>query len=594
MAEEKVVEATDKNPLDKYPMLSRYTSEIKYPQRPILGRDRELELLKGTMERPELSNAILLAPPGVGKTTIVEALVRDDPTRTYLKVDLPAMSASEGNIDGTIQMAPRMSKMVTEVEEYQNETHGDLILFIDEFHLLPQLSYAASQAIKPILAESGRSKIRIIAATTYEEYEEYVKKDLAFEQRLQRISVSELHDDVVMGILKSMVDGNIPEVLVPNDLLKDIVAITNRYLPSDAQPRKAIRLLDSMIGWYRAFGGDFNHRLMAEMFKIQTGVDIDFDVDVEHIEEYLNKRVINQQLAVETLTKYLYISLADLNDPTRPRGSFLFTGSTGVGKTEMAKAFTKAVFGSEEHMVRFDMSEYSNPEYVTDLQERLASAIWQSPFTTLLFDEVEKSSRPAVQLLLQVLDDARLSDKYGREVSFKNCYIIMTTNVGQHVYKELAAHVSDSHDILEFEGAIKRALLDDRSGGSESIFTPEFINRLDAFIPFTPLDDESLSNITVLRLKQMMKHIYDRHGVALHIDERVVPYISQEGMEEGTNNGGGRVIHRKLYAEVLAPVSKMIKLYPDDTDFNVKVAGQMAIERADIRQSDAHIVVTRR
>lgn len=187
-----------------------------------------------------------------------------------------------------------------------------------------------------------------------------------------------------------------------------------------------------------------------------------------------------------------------------------------------------------------------------------------------------------------------LSDKYGREVSFKNCYIIMTTNVGQHVYKELAAHVSDSHDILEFEGAIKRALLDDRSGGSQSIFTPEFINRLDAFIPFTPLDDESLSNITVLRLKQMMKHIYDRHGVALHIDERVVPYISQEGMEEGTNNGGGRVIHRKLYAEVLAPVSKMIKLYPDDTDFNVKVAGQMAIERADIRQSDAHIVVTRR
>lgn len=598
MSEEKetkapVDKAVDKTDISAYPMLSKYTSKIKYPQRPILGRDRELKLLKGTMERPELSNAILLAPPGVGKTTIVEALVRDDPSRLYLKVDLPAMSASSGNIDGTIQMAPRMSRMVEEVGEYQRATGADLILFIDEFHLLPQLSYAASQAIKPILAESGRSKIRIVAATTYEEYEQYVKKDLAFEQRLQRISVSELQDDVVFGILKSMTDENIPDVIVPDDLLKEIVSITNRYLPSDAQPRKAIRLLDSMIGWYRAYEGDFDHRLMAEMFKIQTGVDIDFDIDVEHIESYLNKRVINQRLAVETLTKYLYISLADLNDPTRPRGSFLFTGSTGVGKTEMAKAFTKAVFGSEEHMIRFDMSEYSNPEYVPELQKRLSNAIWQNPFTTLLFDEVEKSSRPAVQLLLQVLDDARLSDEYGREVSFKNCYIVMTTNVGQHVYKELAAHVSDSHDIKNFEGAIKRALIDDRSGGSQSIFTPEFINRLDAFIPFTPLDDDSLSSITLLRLKQLTKQVYNKHGVTLHFDQRVLEFLSKENMEQGTNNGGGRVIHRRIYSDVLAPVSKMIKLYPYEDTFTIYVEGDMAIERQDIAKSDAHIVVAR-
>ena len=596
MSEEKTnltTEKKDMTDIASYPMLSEYTSKIKYPERPILGRDRELKLLKGTMERPELSNAILLAPPGVGKTTIVEALVRDDPSRTYLKVDLPAMSASTGNIDGTIQMAPRMSRMVDEVGEYQRATGEDLILFIDEFHLLPQLSYAASQAIKPILAESGRSKIRIIAATTYEEYEQYVKKDLAFEQRLQRISVSELHDDVVMGILRSMCDNFISDEVVPDALLKEIVSVTNRYLPSDAQPRKAIRLLDSMIGWFKAYQGEFDHRLMAEMFKIQTGVDIDFDIDVEHIEEYLNKRVINQRLAVENLTKYLYISLADLNDPTRPRGSFLFTGSTGVGKTEMAKAFTKAVFGSEEHMIRFDMSEYSNPEYVPELQKRLSSAIWQNPFTTLLFDEVEKSSRPAVQLLLQVLDDARLSDEYGRQVSFKNCYIIMTTNVGQYVYKELAAHVSDSHDIQSFEGAIKRALLDDRSGGAQSIFTPEFINRLDAFIPFTPLDDDSLIDIAKLRLKQLMKTVYDKHGVTLHINSRVLDYLAKEGMDQGTNNGGGRVIHRRVYAELLAPVAKIIERYPEEKDFTVFIKGDMAIERDDIAQSDSHIVVSR-
>lgn len=589
MSEEKL----DKTDIKSYPMLSKYTSKIKYPERPILGRDRELELLKGTMERPELSNAILLAPPGVGKTTIVEALVRDDPSRVYLKVDLPAMSASSGNIDGTIQMAPRMSKLVTEVGEYQKATGNDLILFIDEFHLLPQLSYAASQAIKPILAESGRSKIRIIAATTYEEYEEYVKKDLAFEQRLQRISVSELDDDVVFGILESMCKNFIPNVVVPNDLLREIVSITNRYLPSDAQPRKAIRLLDSMIGWYNAYEGDFDHKLMGRMFKIQTGVDIDFDIDVQHIESYLNKRVINQTLAVETLTKYLYISLADLNDEGRPRGSFLFTGSTGVGKTEMAKAFTRAVFGSEDHMIRFDMSEYSNPEYVPELQDRLASAIWQNPFTTLLFDEVEKSSRPAIQLLLQVLDDARLSDRYGRQVSFKNCYIILTTNVGQYVYQSLAAHVDEAHDILEFEGAIKRALLDDRSGGAQSIFTPEFINRLDAFIPFVPLNDESLGMIAKLRLTELSREVYRKHGVTLHFDERVLDYLCKEDMEQGTNNGGGRVIHRRVYSELKAPIAKMLGLYPEETDLMIYVDGEMAIERTDIRKSDAHIVVSR-
>lgn len=335
---------------ETYPHLAKYATVMSPPSRPVLGRDDEMRRLVASLTRPELSNPFLLGEAGAGKTALVQGASVMDTKRLYVEVDLAKMASSESGEDGTVQMATRIKSLFEEAMRYRTELlkaqedideydetprFEEIVTFVDEFHLLVQLSVAAAQAIKPILAESGRKGVRIIAATTFAEFHEFIEKDQALMQRLQRINVREPEKDVVVSILASIAESHgVLDVIYDETLFDKIYEYSNRYVPADSQPRKSILMLDAMIGWYRAFPGEasMDTLLLAKVIYESSGVHVAFELDAGAIEKSLNQRVFSQQFAARVIENRLQIAVADLHDKTRPIASMLFTGSTGTGK----------------------------------------------------------------------------------------------------------------------------------------------------------------------------------------------------------------------------------------------------------------------
>ena len=316
----------------KYPHLNKYTSMLKTMERPLVGREREMQKLLAAMRRPELCNVILLAPAGSGKTALVQGTKQHDSGRAYLEVDLPKMISdlASGNEN---EMANKLKELFREVEEYVKEYEKEVVLFIDEFHQIVQLSPAAVEVLKPLLADSGTRGIRVIAATTYVEFQDYIAANQPLVERLQRINLAEPNKETVVAILRGMAEryGVIDQF--PNDsMFEFIYEQTNRYVPANAQPRKSILMLDSMIGWHRYDGRPIDAKLIADVIYDTEGINIAFRVNATTIRERLDSAVLSQEWASFVIENRLQICCADLNNKDKPMSSFLFTGSTGVGK----------------------------------------------------------------------------------------------------------------------------------------------------------------------------------------------------------------------------------------------------------------------
>ncbi|MEK4277711.1 AAA family ATPase [Paenibacillus sp. FSL R7-0026] len=591
----------------KYPYLAKYATFMKSPSRPVLGREHEMRRLLASLNRAELSNAFLLGDAGSGKTMLVQGTLARDTDRIYVEVDLAKMAASDNGEDGATQMASRVKGLFDDAEKFKREVErtdensqantfsgeqsSELVLFMDEFHLLVQLSPAAAQAIKPALAESGRRGIKVIAATTFAEFHEYIEKDQALMQRLQRINIREPNKETVVSILKSVAKTHKVAGLIYDDYLYDLIyELSNRYVPADSQPRKSILMLDSMIGWMRTYPGEYkmDRKLLCEVIYDSTGVQVSFQVDGRTIESQLNERVFSQQYAMKTLENRLQIAVADLHDKTRPISSFLFTGPTGVGKTETAKALSALLFGDDRAMIRFDMSEYALESSLNQFREELTDRVWNRSHSIVLLDEIEKADRSITRLLLQVLDDGRLSNTQGREVSFLNTYIILTTNAGNEVYQDIA-HYATSNDgsdgMQAYQKVIRQALIKNPS------FAPEIINRLNAIIPFQPLSPQTYENILIKKLEALQAVVYQTHGVDLLIDKKVVTFLVHDLFDIDTNSGGARGLVSLLEAHVVAPLSRYINNHPDTKHMGVRVIGEMSYENKSKLKSSANIEI---
>lgn len=599
---------------DKYPYLAKYAVFMPRPSRPVIGREHEMRRLLASLNRAELSNAFLLGDAGSGKTMLVQGTMMLDKGRIYVEVDLAKMAASELGEDGSTQMASRVKglfddalKFKRDMEQLKHAEHSEglserekrkqqdkpveLVMFIDEFHLLIQLSSAAAQAIKPVLAESGRLGIKIIAATTFAEFHEYVEKDQALMQRLQRINIREPEKETVVSILKSIAKSHgVFEDIYDVQLFDLIYEYSNRYVPADSQPRKSILMLDSMIGWYRTYPGEYkmDRRLLADVIHDSTGVQVAFQIDGRHIEAQLNERVYSQKYAMKALEQRLQIAVADLHDKSRPISSFLFSGPTGTGKTETAKGLAALLFGDERAMIRFDMSEYALESSLDRFREELTNKVWNKSHSVLLFDEVEKANPVITRLMLQVLDDGRLMNAQGREVSFLNTYIILTTNAGSEVYESIAHYSQDDEGeggMAEYQKVIRRSLISNES------FAPEIINRMNAIIPFQPLTPKTYERIILNKLKQLQINAYKTHGVEVLVNPDVVGYLVYERFDIDTNSGGARGLVARMDTEVVSPLSRYINKHPSAKHIGIYVKGEMAYKNKDILTSDAHIEV---
>lgn len=580
--------------LKDYPSLNKYAAPVKAPVRNVLGRDVELQSLLASLSRVEVSNPILLGNAGSGKTMIVQQASIVDKNRIYLEVNVAKMAASENGEDGALQMATRIKNLFDEAEQFRknsisDESTPELVLFIDEFHQIINLSSAATEAIKPALADSATRGIKIIAATTFDEFDQYISSNQALVERLQRINVRELGKDIVVETLKDMArEYNVANLIVDRSIYSDIYDYSNRYIPANSQPRKSILILDAMIGWYKMYKTKIDRQLLAKVIYENSGVNVSFNVDGREIENSLNARVISQEYAVKMIGRHLQIAIADLQDKTRPMASFLFTGPTGVGKTEMAKAMANLIFGSERELIRFDMSEYSRPESVDKFREELTSRVWRKPYSIVLIDEIEKADPSTSRLLLQVLDDAKLNDKNNREVSFANSYIIMTTNVGSEVYKNIAQYAQDdngSGGMFDYVKVIQASLRNSQS------FPTELINRIDVPISFQPLSPKTQERILNMKLNRFKDLVKEKHGVTLVIKKNVRDYLIYENLDNDTDSGGARGVVRRMNLELISSTARYINTHPLEKNIAAVIAGELAYLDKTKRVSQAQIVV---
>lgn len=523
-------------------------------------------------------------------TVLVQSCMQDDPERIYLEVDMAKMIADLSNPE---EMAARLKALFDEAESFSRSEGREIVLFIDEFHQVVQLSAAAVEALKPLLAASGSRGIKVIAATTYDEFNAHIASNLPLVERLARINIPQTDREVTIAILKGMAKKyGVDEGIFGDSLYEQIFEYTNRYVPASVQPRKSIRVLDAMVGRHRYLGERMDKALLATVLKIEFGVEVEINVNASEIKAELDKRVFSQDFATTSIARRLQLCVAGLNDLSRPMASLLFSGSTGVGKSEVTKQLAKILFGDDQrHLVRFDMSEWGRDDSVDLFREELSRQVWAMSHCVLLFDEIEKASPLVVRLLLQVLDDGRLSDKDGRQVSFLNTYIVLTTNAGSEIYRTIGEYNVDDHgseaSMREYEKVIEESIKS-TDGGK---FPPELLGRIDAIVPFQPLSRATLRKIMMKKLANMVSDVKRKHNIRVHVDKRVVDFLVEDESRSDSDAGGARDMVRRMQRYVVTEVATFINEHPYEREIAVKIDGTLRSEDVTILKSSARVIV---
>ena len=523
-------------------------------------------------------------------TVLVQSCMEDDPARIYLEVDMAKMISDLSNPE---EMAARLKALFDEAEAFSKAEGREVVLFIDEFHQVVQLSAAAVEALKPLLAASGSRGIKVIAATTYDEFDAHIASNLPLVERLARINIPQTNRRVTIEILKAMAQKyGVDQGMISESLYEQIFDYTNRYVPASVQPRKSIRVLDAMVGRHRYLGEPMDKKLLATVLKVEFGVEVEINVDATAIKAELDKRVFSQDFATTSIARRLQLCVAGLNDPDKPQASLLFTGATGVGKTEITKQLAKILFGDDQrHLVRFDMTEWGRDDSVDLFREELARHVWATSHCVLLFDEIEKASPLVVRLLLQVLDDGRLSDKYGRQVSFLNTYIVLTTNAGSEIYRTIGEYNADDHGseetMRDYEKIIETSIKSEDGGK----FPPELLGRIDAIVPFQPLSRATLRKIMTKKLAEMIKDVKRKHGIHVTVDGSVLNFLVEDEARSDSDSGGARDMVRRMQRFVTTEIAAFINEHPHERNIAIRIEGTLRSEDVSILKSDARVVV---
>ena len=661
--------------------LEKYSIDLTLQARegkldPVIGRDSEIRRVAQVLSRRTKNNPVLIGEPGVGKTAVVEGLAQrvvagDVPDslkgRRVVSLDLGSMVAG-AKYRGEFE--ERLKAVLNEIKEAE----GQIITFIDELHTVvgagaSEGSMDASNMLKPMLA---RGELRMIGATTLDEYHEHIEKDAALERRFQTVFVGEPSVEDTVAILRGLRERYEAhhKVRITDGALVAAAQLSNRYITNRQLPDKAIDLIDESASRLRMeidsspieidqlrravdrltmeqFAlskedddaskqrlaaldqeladekeklrtleaqwqeekrslnrvGDLKTQIdalrtdaekyqregnlekssqilyaelpalerelgqateaentsmvseevraedIADVVSAWTGVPVGKMLEGEsekllHMEERLGKRLIGQEEAVQAVSDAVRRSRAGIADPNKPIGSFLFLGPTGVGKTELAKSLADFLFDDEQAMVRIDMSEYMEKHSVSRLvgappgyvgyEEggQLTEAVRRHPYSVVLLDEVEKAHADVFNILLQVLDDGRLTDGQGRTVDFRNTILIMTSNLGSHALADQSMDEKAKHEAVM---NVVRAQ-----------FRPEFLNRLDEIVMFTPLTRENLAKIVDINLARVNKRLADRR-ISIEMSDNAKAWLANTGYDP---TYGARPLRRLIQTSV--------------------------------------------
>ena len=615
-----------RNAESKTPLLDQYSTDLTELAKegridPVIGREQEINRVIQILSRRTKNNPCLIGEPGVGKTAIAQGLAikianNNVPAKLLNKeVYLLDMTSVIAGTQFRGQFEARMKGIIDECKEFKN-----IILVIDEIHNIigagdGEHSMNAANILKPSLANG---EIQLIGTTTLREYRKYIEKDTALERRFQQVLVEEPNIDDTISILTGIKKyyEEYHKVKISNDVIKQAVIMSEKYIHDRFLPDKAIDILDEACSRINlenkelfklemlkqeladvqaqkedAAQADSTEdyqkaadlktkecRLIEEIDHLNSTIKLksltvqDIAQVIENwtkipvkkiteaetqkllnLETNLHKRVIGQDKAVCAVSRAIRRNRAGLQSTKRPP-SFIFVGPTGVGKTELAKSLAYEMFGSEDSIIRVDMSEYMEshstakligapPGYVGyDDAGQLTEKVKRKPYSIILLDEIEKAHPDVFNILLQVLDDGKLTDSQGNVVSFQNTIIIMTSNAGSNVNTNSIGFDKKTVDNNKIEENLKQ------------VFRPEFLNRIDEIIVFDSLTKPELLQIVELMLKDTVKALADKN-ISLNVSENAKDFI----LEKGTNlKYGARPLRRAIQRYVEDEISEMI------------------------------------
>ena len=532
---------------------------------PLIGRDHEVERCIQVLCRRRKNNPLLVGDPGVGKTAIAEGLARKVVSKetpevlsntTIFSLDMGALLA------GTRYRGDFEERLKAVVAELEN--HEDAVLFIDEIHTVIGAGATsggamdASNLLKPAL-QGG--KLRTMGSTTYKEFRQHFEKDRALSRRFQKIDVNEPNVDDTIKILKG-IKGYFEEhhnIKYTADALKSAVELAARYITDRKLPDKAIDVIDeagaaqhllTSTKRKKTIGVKEIEAIVAKIARIPPkNITKDDAIVLKDLEASLKRVVFGQDKAIESLSSAIKLARAGLREPEKPIGSYLFAGPTGVGKTEVAKQLADNL-GVE--LLRFDMSEYMEkhavsrligapPGYVGfDQGGQLTDGVDQHPHCVLLLDEIEKAHPDVYNVLLQVMDHGTLTDHNGRSVDFRNVIVIMTSNAGATEQAKAAIGFGRNRREGEDTAAIERT------------FTPEFRNRLDAVISFSPLPKDTILQVVEKFVLQLEAQLMDRH-VAIEMTNEAASWLADKGYDDKM---GARPLSRVIQEHIKKPLAE--------------------------------------
>jgi ATP-dependent Clp protease ATP-binding subunit ClpC len=563
------------------PALDKYGKDLTAQARngeldPVVGRQVEIERVIQILSRRKKNNPILIGEPGVGKSAIVEGLALRIESgeastlqgRRIVSLDIASMVA------GTTYRGQFEERIKTVINELHK--HPEIILFVDEIHTImgagnAQGSLDAANILKPALA---RGEVQCVGATTISEYRKTIEKDGALERRFQKVQVHPTSAEETYTVLTrlSEVYGTFHKVQYTEEALRACVKLTDRYITDRFFPDKAIDAMDEAGAYKRQTTTEADSTPLITESDIAFVVSRMSGVPVQRVAQaetqqlrqmvaVLQQRVIGQDKAINTIVKAIQRSRMGLRDPKKPIGTFFLLGPTGVGKTHLAQCLAEEMFGNRDAIIRFDMSEYiekhtvsllvgAPPGYIAHEDGgKLTEAVRRKPYSIVLFDEIEKAHPDIFNVLLQVMDEGRLTDRQGHIVDFKNTIIIMTSNVGTRQLSEFGGGIGfDAGEIddKQSERTLTKAL--------NRTFPPEFVNRLDNIVVFNPLNRESLAQILSLELYPLKLRL-EVMGYELEVTEETQEKLLQESLDR---KFGARPLKRAIQTWIEDPITDLL------------------------------------